>query len=100
MVSTKDRPSVYSRVFVTAFLHKFLSLMVKKLLALANIHTFKDGDHTQTVDDPTFGDKAQTAEGLHEVEKVLSWASVLFQDRTFPLRRRSNLQQALQSDVG
>ena len=42
---------------------------VKKLLALANIHTFKDGDHTQTVDDPTFGDKAQTAEGLHEVEK-------------------------------
>jgi hypothetical protein len=27
MVSTKDRPSVDSRVFVTAFLHKFLSLM-------------------------------------------------------------------------
>jgi primase-polymerase (primpol)-like protein len=37
---------------------------VKKLLALANIHTFKDGDHTQTVDDPTFGDKAQTATGI------------------------------------
>lgn len=42
---------------------------VKKLLALANIHTFEDGDHTQTVDDPTFGEKAQTAEGLREVEK-------------------------------
>jgi len=44
---------------------------VKNLLAqsLANIPTSKDGDHTQTVDDPTFGDKAQTAEGLHEVEK-------------------------------
>jgi hypothetical protein len=47
----------------------FPNSQVKKLLALANIHTFKDGDHTQTVDDPTFGDKAQTAEGLHEVEK-------------------------------